>query len=127
MTRLLLALPLLGVTACATTQPYAPVRDVAYQAIGAAPFWTLAIGDDSIVLRAGNPASERRWPRVLSRTVGEAEIWQSGEGTAAITITARRSDCRSGSGQTYRDQVMIRAGETELTGCGGPLLDGSPR
>jgi uncharacterized membrane protein len=121
MTRLLLALPLLLAAGCATrSTPYAPVRDVAYQAMGWAPVFFLAIGDDRIVLRDGQ-GNERAWPRVLPRTVGGTRIWQSGAGAEAITVTARREECRGG-GRTYRDRVTVRVPDAQLGGCGGPLL-----
>jgi uncharacterized membrane protein len=121
MKRLALALPLLLVAGCAATRPYAPVRDVAYQAMGVEPFWALAIGDDSIVLRTSG--GERRWPRVLPRRDGSARVWHSAEGANAITVTASPEGCQPPGGRAYRDMVLIRLDEDLLAGCGGPLLD----
>ena len=132
MTRLLLALPLLFAAGCTTTQPYAPVRDVAYQAMGSQPFWQLVIGDGDIVYRRVAGGGERRWPRVLPRTVDGVRIWQSGTGPEGITITARPGPCaaepREGRELRYEHFVSIRMEEgPELNGCGGRLLDGGER
>jgi len=128
MTRLLLALPLLASAACTSTSPYAPVRDVSYQAMGSQPFWQVVIGDDAIVFRpvAGN--GEQRWRRVLPRTVDGVRIWQSGTGADGITVSARPGPCadepREGREVHYEHFVTVRMGEDgpELNGCGGRLL-----
>ena len=133
MTRLLLALPLLFAAGCTTTQPYAPVRDVAYQAMGSQPFWQVVIGDSAIVFRPVAGGGERRWPRVLPRTVDGVRTWQSGAGAEGITITARPGPCaaepREGRELRYEHFVTIRMGEDgpELNGCGGRLLEGGER
>jgi uncharacterized membrane protein len=132
MSRLLLALPLL-LAGCATSQtPYAPVRDVAYQAMGWNPMWLLTVGDDRIVLRQAG-ASERAWPRVLPRTVDGVRIWQSGAGADRITISAQPGPCQSGSGgqaesdqvYNYEHHVAVSVGDQglELRGCGGRMLE----
>ncbi|HTU12848.1 MAG TPA: hypothetical protein VMG08_18300 [Allosphingosinicella sp.] len=128
MSRLLLAAPLLAATACATTSPYAPVRDVAYQAMGSQPFWQVVIGDDAIVFRPVAGGGERRWPRVLPRTVDGVRTWQSGTGAESITLTARPGPCadepREGRELRYEHFVTVQMGEEgpELRGCGGRLL-----
>jgi uncharacterized membrane protein len=134
MKRLLLALPAIALAAgCATSQrPYAPVRDVAYQALGWNPMWLLAVGDDRIVLRQAG-AHERAWPRVLPRTVDGVRIWQSGTGADRITITARPGPCQSGgAGQAgsrhvynYEHHVALSVADQglELRGCGGRILE----
>ena len=117
---LLLALPALA--ACAETpRPYAPVRDVAYQAMGSQLFWFLAIGDDRIVLRTAQ-APETIWPRTLPRIVDGVRIWQSGEGANAIIVEARPGPCTA-NGRAYADNVKVRVGDSELTGCGGRLVE----
>lgn len=129
MNRLLLALPLLALTACATSQrPYAPVQDVRYQAIGHDPFWMVTIGDDRIVLRLGHDGGaeadeydEIVFPRTLPRTVGDVRTWQSGEGTQVITVEARPGPCGDHE-HRYQDHVRVRLSGRELTGCGGRLL-----
>jgi uncharacterized membrane protein len=136
MHRLLLALPLLAAAGCATSAtPWAPVRDVAYQAMGWTPMWLLAIGDDRIVLSAGE-AGDRSWPRVLPRTLDGVRIWESGSGADRIVITARPGRCsgeRAGMASEdaydYEHRVTVRVGEgTELNGCGGRILrPGEPR
>ena len=84
MSRLLLAVPLLLTVGCATSStPYAPVRDPVYQAMGSQPFWQVVIGDDAIIFRPVAGGGERRWPRVLPRTVDGVRIWQSGRGSDA--------------------------------------------
>lgn len=133
MTRLLLALPLLLAAGCTTTQPYAPVRDVAFQAMGSQPFWQVVIGDDAIVFRPVAGGGERRWPRVLPRTVDGVRTWQSGTGSEGVTITARPGPCadepRGGGEVRYEHFVTVRMGEDgpELNGCGGRLLEGGAR
>ena len=131
MTRLFLAAPLLLAAACTTAPtPYAPVRDVAYQAMGTRPFWQLVIGDDAIVFRPVAGGGERRWPRVLPRTVDGVRTWQSGTGADGITVTARPGPCadepREGREVRFEHFVTVRTGEDgpELNGCGGRLLDG---
>jgi uncharacterized membrane protein len=122
MKRLLLALPAFALlAACAANQrPYAPVRDVRYQAAGTEPFWLLAIGDGRIVLRTANEG-EATWPRTLPRTEGNRRIWQSGDGDAGIVIETRPGPCAASNEQVYEDEVRIRTGARTLTGCGGRL------
>lgn len=129
MTRVLIALPLILAAGCATsTTPYAPVHDVSYQAMGSQPFWQVVIGDDAIVFRPVAGGGERRWPRVLPRTVDGIRTWQSGSGGDGITITARPGPCadepREGREVHYEHAVTVRMGEDgpELIGCGGRLL-----
>lgn len=123
MTRFLLTLPALVLaTACATTgrAPYAPVDNVRYQALGAEPFWLLAIGDDRIVLQTANEG-EASWPRTLPRSEGELRIWQSGEDESGILVEARPGPCAAANERVYEDNVTVRAGARTLTGCGGRL------
>jgi uncharacterized membrane protein len=129
MGRLLLAL-LLVTAACATT-PYAPVRDPAWQAMGWRPGWTLAIGDDRIVLRTAE-RGDRAWPRVLPRTVDGWRTWESGTGADRIRIAAHRTLCQSpdqpGSRYVYNyeNQVAVSVGEQnseEYRGCGGRIVE----
>jgi uncharacterized membrane protein len=134
MTRFLLAAPLLLAAGCTTAPtPYAPVRDVVYQAMGTRPFWQLVIGDDAIVFRPVAGGGERRWPRVLPRTVDGVKTWQSGTGAEGITVTARPGPCadepREGRELRYEHFVTVRMGEdgAELHGCGGRLLSGESR
>lgn len=122
MKRVLL-LALAALAACAETpRPYAPVRDVAYQAMGSQLFWFLAIGDNRIVLRTAQ-APETVWPRTLPRIVDGVRTWQSGEGAGAITIEARPGPCTASNGRAYEDNVRVRAGDNELTGCGGRQIE----
>jgi len=114
-------LALILLSGCETARrPYAPVRDIRYQALGAEPFSTLAIGDDRIVLRTGE--SETAWPRTLPRTEGAVRIWRSGEGTGIITVEARPGPCTGAGGQVYENRVSIRLSGRALTGCGGRLV-----
>jgi uncharacterized membrane protein len=129
MKRLAFALPLLLAAGCAASRPYAPVRDVAYQAIGAEPFWALAIGDDRIVLRYGpspgdrpEPQDEHIFPRTLPRTVNGVRIWRSGEGPGAIVIEARRGPCTGLGGRVYEDRVTVLLNPLLLEGCGGRVV-----
>ncbi len=129
MTRLLFLLPVLLLGACEThSDPYAPVRNVRYTAIGHDPFWLVTIGDDRIVLRLGHDGGEEAgehddivYPRTLPRTVDGVRIWQSGEGTRVIAIEARPGPCGNHE-HRYEDHVRVRFGGRELTGCGGRLL-----
>jgi len=109
-------------------QPYNPVRDVRYSALGEIPFWMVTIGDDRIVLRvAGEEDSapqEQIWPRTLPRTVDGVRTWESGDGTRVIAIESRPGPCTGSRGRRYEDQVRVRLSGRELTGCGGRLLGG---
>lgn len=134
MRRLLFVLPLLAATACTTAgTPYAPVRDPSWQAMGTRPFWQVVIGDDAIVFRPVAGGGERRWPRVLPRTVDDVRTWQSGAGADGITITARPGPCadepREGREVSYESHVTVRIGADgpELTGCGGRILQPAER
>ncbi|HEY5713691.1 MAG TPA: hypothetical protein VIT38_17475 [Allosphingosinicella sp.] len=118
MKRLLLP-ALAALAACTETpRPYAPVHDVAYQAMGSQLFWFLVIGDDRIVLRTAQ-AAETIWPRTLPRIADGVRTWQSGEGADAITIEASPGPCSASNGRAYEDNVIVRSGGGELTGCGG--------
>ena len=129
----LMLLPLLPLAAACETapRPYAPVENVYYSALGQDPFWMLAIGDDDIVLTFGSDPGARsgeldshRWPRTLPRTVDGVRRWESGDGTAVISVEARQRPCEGSRGATFRDQVRVRLSGRELHGCGGPRLDG---
>ena len=88
-----------------------PVRDVRYQALGAEPFWLLAIGDDRIVLRpASRPRTAKRvWPRTLPRTAGKASASGSpGDGAQVITVEARPGPCDDRASSVYEDHVRVR-------------------
>ncbi len=121
----LLCLTLLA--ACQTSsRPYAPVDTVRYSAIGGEPFWMVTIGDDRIVLRIGQAGSGVRdiaYPRTLPVTQGNLIRWQSGQGTAVITVEARRmpAACEQG-GRRYEDHVRVMLSGRVLEGCGGRLL-----
>lgn len=121
----LLCLTLLA--ACQTpSQPYAPLDNVRYSAIGADPFWMVTIGDDRIVLRLGQAGSDVRdvsYPRTLPITQGNLTRWQSGEGTQVITVEARHlaTACER-SGRRYEDHVRVMLSGRMLEGCGGRLL-----
>jgi len=124
MTRLLPLPALLLAAGCAaSSQPYAPVSNVRYQALGAEPFWMLSIGDDRIVLRRAGLA-DSAWPRVLPRTENGVRIWVSGVNGATITVEARPGPCTAESGRVYADTVRVRAAGDALEGCGGrPVRD----
>ena len=130
MKRSVLLLPLL-LAACADPgRPLDPVGQQDYSAIGYEPFWSLAIGADAIALtrgpgvnEAGNAVRTIRYPRVLPRMNGDVRIWQSGSGTAVITVEARRAEspCEAG-GRLFEDRVRMRLSGVELNGCGGRML-----
>jgi uncharacterized membrane protein len=129
----LLAISLL-VAACAADQPYAPVRDVRYSALGEAPFWMVTIGDDKILLTLAPDGGGRRarlrshaYPRVLPHSDGDIRRWESGDGTAVIAVEARPGPCTASRGATYADHVRVRLSGRELQGCGGRLLSGRRR
>jgi uncharacterized membrane protein len=129
MARLLLALPLVLAAGCATSsQPYAPVRDVAYQAMGARPFWMLTIGGDRIVFRISRRDGDLHWERTLPRIRDGARIWETGEGARRMVIEARPGPCTGELDRAYEDEVVVRfADGSAYRGCGGPLLDGGGR
>jgi uncharacterized membrane protein len=127
--RLLLALLLLA--GCAAPEPlYSPVRDVAYSAIGADPFWMVTIGDDRIVLTLPTPEGNRArlighsYRRVLPRTVDGVKMWESGDGTAVISVEARPGPCIGSRGARFEDEVRVRLSGREMYGCGGRRLEG---
>ena len=130
----LLLAPLLFLAAgCEThrADPYAPVEDVRYTAIGHDPFWMVTIGDDRIVLRTAGDgeagpgdAGEAVFARTLPRTVDGVTTWESGDGTAVIAIEARPGPCEGAGGRRFADHVRVRLSGRELTGCGGRLLTG---
>ena len=127
------ALPLLSLlllAGCQTaSRPYAPVGMVDYSAIGHDPFWMVTIGDDRIVLRLGHDGGGQAeeyddivWPRTLPRIENGFRTWESGEGTAVITIQARPGPCQGARGRHYEDHVRVRLSGRGLSGCGGRLL-----
>ena len=131
MKRLLL-LSAAALAGCSSERPYAPVSDVRYSALGHEPFWSLAIGDDRIVLTRAGPGKRESWrsqsyPRVLPRTVGGARTWELGEGTAVISVEARPGPCTGSRGTAYEDHVRVRLSGSELNGCGGRLLSKGAR
>jgi uncharacterized membrane protein len=119
-----LALALLGAGCASAPRPFAPVRSVAYQALGSRSYWVLTIGDDRIVFYPVNGNEQRIWPRVLPRLEGETRIWESGAGTDSIRIEARSGPCADRREHVYEDVVTIRMGSEgpELLGCGGRRL-----
>jgi uncharacterized membrane protein len=111
----------------AAPRPYAPVADVSYSAVGHDPFWSLAIGDDAIVLSLPPAPGSRdilsqRYPRVLPRTLDGVRRWESGEGAAVISVEARNGPCTGSRGTRYADTVRVRLSGRELQGCGGRLI-----
>ena len=128
MSKAFCLLPLLVLAACETDRerPYRPVENVRYTAIGHAPFWMVTIGDDRIVLRLGHDGGEEAeeyddivWPRTLPRTQDGYRTWQSGEGTAVITVQTRPGPCDGSGDRRYEDHVRVRLSGRELSGCGG--------
>ena len=126
--KLILLLCAAALAGCSGAErPYSPVGDVRYSALGHDPFWSLAIGDDRIVVTRSGPGNRESWksqsyPRVLPRTADGARIWESGEGDAAIAVEARPGPCTGSRGTRYEDHVRIRLGGSELQGCGGRIL-----
>ncbi|MDQ8757335.1 hypothetical protein RCO27_13980 [Sphingosinicella sp. LHD-64] len=121
--RIALFLPLLLLAGCETTQqPYAPVDNVRYSAVGEEPFWLLNIGDDRIVLRMADAGQDAVWPRTLPRTVDGVRTWQSGDGTGVITVEARPGPCINARERRFEDRVTVRLSGHGLIGCGGRLL-----
>jgi uncharacterized membrane protein len=116
MKHMLIPALLLAAGCASTQQPYAPVRDVAYSAIGAEPFWLLTIGDDRIVLRT--PEGETSWPRPMRSNVDGVRTWESGE----IRIIARPGPCGAPSERVYEDDVSITLPGRRLSGCGGRIV-----
>ena len=133
MTRRLLLLPLLLLSACQAyrTQPYDPVDSVAYSALGHDPFWLLTIGDDRIILtlgdeggRADGALDSYSWPRALPRIADGLRTWEAAGETAAITIQARPGPCEGSGGRVYEDHVRVSLSGRELVGCGGRAIEG---
>lgn len=139
MFRLFLALPLLLATGCTTTTTFeAPVRNIAWQAIGQRPYWQVIIGDGQILFRAQGARTWEAWPRTLPRIVDGVRTWRAGEPANAIAIEARREPCTDEGGRQYEERVQVRLSgqsvdltasnrpiipfEQTLTGCGGRLV-----
>ncbi|HYI63540.1 MAG TPA: hypothetical protein VEW71_01505 [Allosphingosinicella sp.] len=121
-------LPLLLVAGCQTMpRPYAPVSEIAYQAMGAEPFWMLTIGDGRIVLRSTSLEGERSWPRTLPRTAAGVRIWRSEREGSSVTVESRPGPCETEGEEVYEDNVRVIVGDQILSGCGGRLLRPAPR
>ncbi|HWH17392.1 MAG TPA: hypothetical protein VNT77_03515 [Allosphingosinicella sp.] len=128
----LLPLALLALAGCATAAkaPYAPVNEFRYGAISHDPFWLVSIGDDKIVLtlgpeggRADGGLSSYAYRRVLPRTVNGVRRWDSVDGTAVISVEARKAPCSTG-GRSYQDRVKVYLSGRMMEGCGGRELAG---
>ena len=123
----LLLLPLALAAGCARSQPYAPVRQPHYTAIGAEPFWLLTIGAERIILSFGRERggvrdmTYRRTGAALDKNVRR---WEGGEGVAVIGVEAWRRPCGGAGGAMYEDVVRVRLSGRELNGCGGRLVAG---
>jgi len=126
-------LPLLLLAGCQTDgRPYSPIENVRFTAIGQEPFWLVTIGDDRIVLTLAADGGARQgelatheFPRTLPRTVDGVRRWDSGEGTAVISVEARDGPCQGSGSRRYEDRVTVRLSGRELQGCGGRVLEGS--
>lgn len=120
-------LPLVLIAGCASPaeEVYAPVKNYRYGAISHDPFWLVAIGDDRIVLttgpsggRADGELASYDYPRVLPKELNGVRRWDSGEGTMAISIEARKGPCSTG-GRAYQDRVKVYLSGRTMDGCGG--------
>ncbi|MEA3041135.1 MAG: hypothetical protein QOC65_624 [Sphingomonadales bacterium] len=122
-----LFMSLLLAAGCAPAQPYAPVRQPHYTAIGAEPFWLLTVGAERIVLSSGRESGGMRG-RTYRRTGATLDKgvrrWEGGDGTAVIAVEAWRRPCRGAGGAIYEDEVRVRLSGRELNGCGGRLVGG---
>jgi uncharacterized membrane protein len=126
----LLPLTLLALAGCSTMddEPYSPVGEFQYGAMGHDPFWMVAIGDDQIVLTMGPPGgradgelTSTSYPGVLPQVTDGVRRWESSEGTKVIAIEARAADCTTG-GRHYPDSVTVKLSGRILEGCGGEEL-----
>jgi uncharacterized membrane protein len=118
----------LALSACAADSaraPHDPVGRFDYGAISHDPFWMVAIGGDSVVLTMG-PAggaadgelTTAAYPRATPSERDGVRRWQSGEGTAVISVEARPGPCTTG-GRSYPDEVTVYLSGRMLVGCGG--------
>jgi uncharacterized membrane protein len=122
----------LALSACAAgREPYAPVRDPVYTALGHDPFWLVTIGDDRMVLTLGPPGGRAdggldsyAFPRVLPRTDGDVRRWESADGPATLTVEARPGPCEGSAGMRFEHHVRVTLSGRALTGCGGRQLAG---
>ena len=106
--------------------PHEPARDADYAAAGAAPFWTLAIeGDRMLLTRAGEDGlHSTAFPRVPPQQAGGTTRWEYAEGTRVITVEARPGPCEGPERQYYEDRVTVSLSGVRLEGCGGNLIEG---
>lgn len=125
---------LLLLAGCAASQsPYNPASDVRYSALGQEPFWMVTVGRDKIVLTSGpgegrsSRLAGRTYRGVKSRFSDGVRRWESAQGTAVISIEARREDCIGSRGAVFEDQVRVRLSGRELNGCGGRRIEGGRR
>ena len=130
----LVALLVLAACAADRSRPLSLVRHPLYQAVGGPPGWTLAVGREEIVLRLapeagagpGGAAMTWRYPSPRAGLEGGVKRWEAGAGTRTIAVEARRSACANGAVR-FEDEVRIRLGGRELTGCGGRIRPGRRR
>ncbi len=106
------------------------MNEFSYGAISHDPFWLVSIGGDQIVLtlgpeggRADGGLSSYSYPRVLPHSANGVRRWQSVDGTAVISVEARRGPCRTG-GRSYQDRVTVYLSGRMMKGCGGPEVAG---
>jgi uncharacterized membrane protein len=126
--KMLLPLLLLP-AACAPGQaPYSPARNVHYSALGHDPFWMVTVGESKIVLTFGPPGDGsskldgHSYRGVSARMDDGLKRWDAGDGTAVISIEARREACTGARGALFEDRVRVRLSGRELHGCGGRLI-----
>jgi uncharacterized membrane protein len=127
--RQLLLFPLLALTACASrpAMPAAPAA-VQYSGISHDPLWLVSVEADRIVLttgpgggRADGELTSYQYPGASPTLVGGVRRWESGQGTAVISVEARKGPCSTG-GEDYPDRVRVYLSGRVLEGCGGREL-----
>ncbi len=129
-----LLLGFLALAGCSTTSDvHGPKDHFEYGAISHDPFWIVSVGDQQIVLtrgpsggRADGELTTVEFPRTLPvETESGVRRWESGQGSAFISLEARPGPCTTG-GRTYADTTrVIVSGQQQLRGCGGPEMRGT--
>jgi heat shock protein HslJ len=117
----LLPLAVLLLAGCATmSPPPPPIGDDVYRAVGTEPFWSLVIGERTLVFTEANaPGVEIVQPKPRPIIGFAGEIYQ----TPRINVNIVHARCSDGmSDRIYADKVQLRVDGRSFEGCGGATV-----